>query len=343
MSPTAVDRCHRLFVDIPDAYPGCSAALAIDGKVVFRAAYGAARLDPLTPLTPDTAVEIASTTKQFTATAILMLEDRGLLESGHRLSQYLGRLPDWADAVTVGHALKHTSGIPDYLHPLVESGIAFTDVATGHDTLRYLASVAELRFEPGTSFEYSNSNYVLLGLVVAEVTGRPLADFVEHEILGALELAGVMTRPDHSTTAAQSYCETANGWASVVHPWTQVGDGGMQTTPTDLVRFADEYWRPTLVSAEIAERRFLDPAVAGGAGRYGYGMYERWVDGRRTLRHAGEWESFVTSFVVVPALRAAACVVSCTFDSPIVDFDNEIGDRLVGAWLGTSAARGEEP
>lgn len=313
--PVAATRA--LFAPVAPDMPGCTVAVARDGEVVFAEAYGAARLDPRRPMTTDTVVDIGSTSKQFTATAVLLLVDRGLVQLDEPLATYLPTLPAWAARTTVRQALHHQTGIPDYIELLVAGGIATTTRATDADALAALGRVSALEFEPGTQWAYSNSNYFLLGQVVLARSGRDLGTFLADEVFRPLGLAMVMAPAVPIPGKAVSY--TGEGAARTVadSPWEQLGDGGVQTTPSQLVRWASQYWAPTIGGTGIAAARFDRAAdVPELGGRYGAGIFEREVPGvGRVLTHSGGWGGFVTAFAVVPGRRlavAATCAAGET-------------------------------
>ena len=120
---------EALFDQIDPDGPGCAVAVNQGGEIVFSQAWGSATLDPNAILQPDSVFDMASITKQFTATAILLLAEDGLVDLDATLSTYLPRLPAWGDEVTVSQAIHHTSGIADYIDVLVDGGTATEDAA----------------------------------------------------------------------------------------------------------------------------------------------------------------------------------------------------------------------
>ena len=183
---------RAMFASITPDMPGCTVAASRGGEVVFAEAVGAARLDPAVPMTTDTVVDIGSTSKQFTATAVLLLAERGEVDLDAPLSSVLDDLPSWADEPSIRQLMHHESGIPDYIGLLADQGFSLGEVTTDADALDALAEVTELEFEPGTSWAYSNSNYFLMGQVVLAVTGDDLGTFLADEVFGPLDLDMVM-------------------------------------------------------------------------------------------------------------------------------------------------------
>lgn len=146
--------------------PGCSAAVGVEGKVIWSGVRGIADLASGAKITTDTVFDIASVSKQFTATAILLLVEAGKLTLDDPISQYVPELPDWAQTVTVEQLMHQTSGIPDYVALLAARGYQVSDRTIEAEARQALAAAPELQFKPGTRFDYSNSNYLLLGEIV---------------------------------------------------------------------------------------------------------------------------------------------------------------------------------
>jgi CubicO group peptidase (beta-lactamase class C family) len=308
--------------------PGCSAAVGVNGKPVWIGVRGVANLATEEPITPDTVFDIASVSKQFTAAAILLLVEAGKLTLNDPLSQHMPGLPAWAAAVTVAQLMHHTSGIPDYTGLLQAQGYGLRDRTTQEQALQALAGVSALDFAPGTSFEYSDSNYLLLGEIVQRVAGEPLPQHLNATIFGPLGLAMVVDPVGHVAHKAVSY-EKADGHYQVADSlWEQIGDGSVQTTPSQLVRWADNYRTGT-----VGGKRLLDDQLAGavetepgGANRYGAGIY---LMSNGTLDHDGAWAGFVTAFRV-SADRSKSLAVSCNTDKQDAE---ALADSLAKLWM----------
>ena len=297
---------------IKKSKPGCSAAVGIAGKVVWADAQGVADLESATTITPDTAFDIASVSKQFTATAALLLAESGQLSLDDPLADHVPGLPAWSRKVTIGQLIHQTSGIPDYIGLLYDAGYEDGDRTTNADALKALAKVKDLEFKPGTQWEYSNSNYLLLGQVVEAASGKSLSDFLRAEIFKPLGLNMVLDPARPVPTLAVSYTKDDGKYAVAPAAWEQTGDGSIQTTPSQLVIWADNYRTgavggPKLLAAQV------DGAVTTDADtgdRYGAGIF---VGADGTLEHDGAWAGFLTEFTV-SADRSHAVAVSCNSD-----------------------------
>jgi CubicO group peptidase (beta-lactamase class C family) len=237
-------------------------------------------------------------------------------------------LPSWSTDVTIRQLVHHTSGIPDFFDLLAVDGTPPTEPADDTDVLRVLDTVTELDFTPGSQWAYSNTNYVLLGWIVEDVTGTDFAAFVAAEIFEPADITAVVDPAGAVADRATSYnlwgyTATGRTWRDADSPWTFDGPGGVQTTPSDLVRWASQYWAPTVGPTDINDTRLDDAVDTGNGDRYGFGIFESEVDGFTSdgkyahlngvsaLAHEGGWEGFVTGFLVAADLRTAVAT-TCT-------------------------------
>src|SRR5205814_9477178 len=163
--------------------PGASVVVIRDGQLIVRRAYGMADLEHRVLATPETDYRLASVSKQFTAMAVMLLVKDGKLRYDQPIRDFLPELPPATAAVTVRHLLNHTSGLLDYEDLIPKTR---TTQLNDDDVLALLASKDSVYFPAGTQYRYSNSGYVLLGLIVARVSGMSYPDFVRTRIFRPL-------------------------------------------------------------------------------------------------------------------------------------------------------------
>ncbi|WP_405833719.1 serine hydrolase domain-containing protein [Streptomyces sp. NBC_00105] len=299
--------------------PGCAAAVGKRGVVVWEAGRGKADLATGRAITSKTVFDMASNSKQFTADAILLLAGRHQLALNDPLSDFLDNPPAWTRNVTLGDLMRHTSGIPDYQDLLEAKGIQVTDPAGQQDsTAAILASQPE--DPPGKRFSYSNSNYILLAHVVEKVTGKPFPTFLQQEFFTPLHLRMTLAPAVDVPGKAKSYDEKDGSFTPNSSPWKQYGDGSVQTTPGEFVRWADNYRTGRIGGTQLLTG-VTEGAVSVGdvlrrrgieEGRYGAGML---LLPDKSLVHRGDWEQFHSTFKVSPDRNTAVTVV-CNADAP---------------------------
>jgi CubicO group peptidase (beta-lactamase class C family) len=292
MSDTAVTEL------VDPGRPGCSAAVGVQGEVIWAGATGIADLSTGAPVTTETRFDMASVAKQFTATAILMLQRDGALSLADPVAGYVDGLPSWGRSVTLDQLIHHTARVPDYWTVLDDDGIGFSDPA---DHARILDAIRRLpRLESGTGYNYSNSHYVLLAEVVARVSGLPLPQFLAERIFTPLGLDMELTPSLVAPDVALSYDDN-DGFQPP--GWTAYGAIGIFTTPSELVRWGDQYR-----AGDIIQDDFAVGAVDEGTGEFYAAGMDIEPDG--DLNHNGRFGGYVSTFTV-SADRETTIAVMC--------------------------------
>lgn len=293
--------------------PGAVVLAAKAGEVLHRKAYGLADLERGVPLTPESVFDIASTSKQFTAACVLLLEQDGALALGDAVRTHVTELPACMERVTLRHMLLHTSGIPDYIGLLMKNGVDVEDRASPQEALDVLAAVDDLEFPAGTRWSYSNSNYFLLAEVVERRAPVSMPEFARERIFAPLGMDSTRVRSDTRVlieNRALSFSPAPRGrWVANYSNWEQVGDGAVHTTVDDLLRWTQNFETWKVGGGELAAA-FAGPGTLDGGEPldYGYGLvFERWR-GRDTISHGGSWQGFRSDFLLVPGERV---VVIC--------------------------------
>ena len=291
--------------------------------MLWQGVRGMADLESGTPISPDTLFDVGSVSKQFTATAVLLLANQGKLSTSDPLSKHLTGLPSWSRTVTLGQLMHHVSGIPEYLKLLEARGLTrfpFEEKISRKLELKVISEVEFLDFKPGSKWQYSNSNYLLLGTVVEKLSGQQLPEFLQRNIFGPLQLHMVAGSTRALPDKARSYRVSAGGSGYEIADWhwDTFGAAGIQSTPSTLVRWADNYRSGRLGGSQLlkAQLRGAEPtgedAIGHEGTRYGAGIIS---DSDGTLWHNGEYSGFHTEFSVLPGLQRAV-VVSCNlFDT----------------------------
>jgi CubicO group peptidase (beta-lactamase class C family) len=297
--------------------PGCSAAVGIRGEVVWAGAAGIANRTTGEPVTTATRFDMASVAKQFTATAVLMLQRKGALKLSDPVGRYIDGLPAWGGSVTLDQLMHHTSRVPDYWTVLDQDGIGFSDPADHARIVNAIRRLTTLESESG--YSYSNSNYVLLAEVVAQVSGQPLPEFLAERVFVPLGLDMQVAPGLVADDVALSY-DAEGGFQPP--GWTAYGAIGIITTPSELVRWGDQYRAGDIIGDDFAVG-----AVDEGTGEYYAAGMDIEVDDR--LNHNGRFGGYISTFTV-SADRETTVVVMCNGHSAK---RLELADALWSIWV----------
>jgi CubicO group peptidase (beta-lactamase class C family) len=327
--PRTMDAIDSLFTtfDTP-GMPGASVVVIRDGEVILRRSYGLAEVDSGRPVSSATNFRLASLSKAFTATAVLLQVADGQLSLDDPASKHLPELPAHARQITLRHLLTHTSGIWDYEEFVADSQ---TYQVKDADVLSLIAARAEsLYFPPGTRWQYSNSGYALLALIVERVSGERYAQFLQRRIFTPLGMSNTVAYEEGVSTVANrafghrvradSVRRTDQSNTSAV-----LGDGGIYSSIDDLVR-----WDAALSAGRLLPDSLWSEATTpyrlsdGRATEYGYGWFVDRFDGHLRHRHHGETRGFTNSIYRFPDDHLTTIVLTNRSDSAPWEKNDEI-------------------
>ncbi len=297
-------------------------------------ARGLASLEHGLPLGPETAFDAASMAKQFTALAVALLEERGLLDLDDEVRAHLPEFPHHDPPVRIGHLLNHTSGVRDWPGLLLLAGWRFEDLISHQLILRVTFGQSDLNFPAGTRTTYSNTGYVLLAEIVTRRTGVSFPEFMRREIFEPLGMYGSWVPSDPGDVIpgrAGSYRPTPDGIRRVPSNLSAWGSSSLFTTAEDLQRWV-AFLQGVAGEEELhrAARRLAEERVGrGGAPRYGWGQIVDELRGHRVLRHGGAWAGYRSALVRMPDEGIAVAVLANRSD---VDAD-AVAERVLAALL----------
>lgn len=278
------------------------------GKTICEYSDGFANLETKTPCSPITNFRLASVSKQFTATAVLLLVDRHQLALSDKLTKFFPGFPLYGDEITVEQLLTHTSGLPDYedLIP-AQTTLQLDD----YDVLHLLMDSKQPRFPAGQKFAYSNSGYTLLGLIVESVSFTPFHEFVAREIFKPLGMnASVLYQRGLNEISQRAYGHARRGdtWFRADQSLTSAvrGDGGVYTSLRDYGKWLACIDEQRLLSAE-SYRAMFTPHVKTDrhSSSYGYGWFIDDYRGEPRIHHNGETRGFRSCVQRFPNRQAA--------------------------------------
>ena len=293
--------------------PSASLAIVKDGRIAYVEAYGDARLDPRTPARPGMRYSIGSISKQFTAAAILMLAEERKLSLDDPVSRFAPDLTR-ANEITIRQLLSHTSGYQDYWPQDYVPPVMLKEI-TAAGILERWARIP-LDFEPGTQYQYSNTNFVIAGLIVEKASGVPFLEFLRARIFTPLGMTSVadIDRDRLGQTDPVGYLRYALG---PPRPAPKEGKGWLfaagelAMTAQDLARWNVALLEQKLLTPASFREMTRDVLLKSGLGtRYGLGIGVTMESGRRALEHGGEVSGFTAQNVVFPDDGASISVLT---------------------------------
>ncbi|HET6431151.1 serine hydrolase domain-containing protein [Dyella sp.] len=292
--------------------PGASLLILKDGKPVVRRGFGYADLEQHVAATPATDYRLASVSKQFTAAAILLLAEDHKLALDDSVRHWLPSLPPFADRITLRQLLDHTGGLLDY-EDLIEP--AQTAQVGDADVLRMIAGTDHGYFAPGSAYRYSNTGYVLLGLVIERASGMTLPAFLKARIFAPLHMDHTLLYEHHRGPAvphrAYGYSFIDGHWQRTDQSVTSAtrGDGGIYASVDDLARWDAALYDDRLLSDASRALAFSPHVSVTGEpyqAQYGFG----WRITGETLWHSGESIGFRNVIVRWPQRHLTVIVLS---------------------------------
>ena len=273
--------------------PGCAIGASRNGQTIYEAGYGAANLEDGVPITPASIFHAASVSKQFTATAVMMLVREGKLSLDADVRTYLPELPDYGHRITLRHLLNHTSGIRDQWDLLaIARGRFEENRITEADVLDIVTRQKALNFVPGTEYLYSNSGYTLAAIIVGRVAGKSLRQFADERIFKPLGMAHTHFHDDYTMIVkgrTSAYERRRNGeWRVSIPNFDTYGATSLFTTVGDLLKWQENFRNP-VVGDQAMLREMQTSAVLtnGDTTGYGLGLMVGGPAGARLVGHSG--------------------------------------------------------
>jgi CubicO group peptidase (beta-lactamase class C family) len=323
--------------------PGCVVGVFRAGTVLYAGGFGMADLSHGIPLTDTTTMAIASTSKQFTAMAVLLLDAEGKIRLDDDIRRYVPELPVFGQPITIRHLLNHTSGLRDYWNLFDMAGWRMSDVETQTDLLRLLHRQEGLNYPTGTEFLYNNTGYALLALLVERVSGITFRRFVAERVFGPLGMA----HSDVKEEVGQVVKGLSTGYwghdpaalREARPPFSFAGPTGVVTTVRDLARWDANFYAPrvgarALLDSMTTPQRLNDGTIIG----YGMGLFIGTHRGRRMISHAGSDPGYKADFIRFPDDSLSVVVLCNAFDIAPTPLALQVADLYLPAAAGATTA-----
>ncbi len=314
-------KADRLFAawDRPDS-PGCALGVIQNGQFLYKRGYGMANLEYDIPIGPESVFRIGSTSKQFTAMCIALLEEEGRISLNDSLKKYFPEMADYAETITLNHLLHHTSGVRDYLTLMELAGFRRDDFLTDPEVVDLIVRQKELNFAPGEEHLYSNSGYFLLAEIVKRVTGKSMRVYAQDKIFKPLGMVHTHYHNDHTEIVknrASGYGREKSdaGWAYKINMTNldMIGDGGVFTCVDDLFAWDQNFYDNKLGQGKqelIDKVQTVGHLKSGEALNYAFGLQISDYRGLKMVSHGGAFVGFRAEIVRFPEHQFSVIVLA---------------------------------
>ena len=304
-------------------HPGAGGQILVThkGKTIFEKCYGYANMETGTPMSPDSVFHVASVTKQFTAMAVLILHERGLLNVYDDVRKYIPDLVRFSQPLTLKQLMNHLSGLREYYDLFYLGGRSMEDHLAQREARELIARQDKLNFEPGTEFLYTNANYMFLATIIERVSGMSYGAFLKESIFDPLGMDTSFIRDDPRMIVpnkVSSYHDDGHAYTNAILTFGLYGATGLHTTCRQLHKFLQQYMNPTLISRKTMEEIMFDiPEIGGKKGNYAGGVRINELEGHRFIHHGGVNAGYRTVGAVYPEDELIIIAFTNTYNIPI--------------------------
>jgi CubicO group peptidase (beta-lactamase class C family) len=314
--------------------PGCVCAISDAQRVIFERAYGMADLERNIPLNPDSVFYVASVSKQFVAASVALLSQREAFSMNDDAREYLSQLHGLSVPVSIQQLAQHTSGLRDYFGLWRLAGHHELDYLDNDLVLRLMSRQRTLEFEPGSRYQYSNSNYVLLAELVSQVSGLSVVEFSQREIFEPLGMQHTRFEDDHRRIVpgrVTSYQLADHSYQRFVKEFDVIGDGGLISTAGDLTA-----WGRNLLSPKIGGQNLVDMMTRpgrlqdGSPLKYGLGLRLGNFRDQPVVGHTGSFKGFRARLMVLPNQQLSIAVLCNVAESNPTRLSEQLADLFIG-------------
>jgi CubicO group peptidase (beta-lactamase class C family) len=333
---STVRRIDAVFARYPADAPGCALGVFQNGRISFAKGYGLANVEYGVPITPQTPFIMGSVSKQFTAATIALLVEQGRISLDDDVRKYVPELPDYGQRVTIDNLVHHTSGIRDFWALYEAAGTRLDDGYTVDDILTLAARQKHLNFDPGAEYNYSNTGYVLLGVIVQRVTGKSLRQFAAEQIFTPLGMSVSHFHDDHNQPVrgrAFAYSPTAaGGWR--INVWNNdiVGQGGLMTTVEELQKWDENFYTGTVGGPRFLARQLERGKLNNGTTlTYAFGLQVTSYRGLPMVEHSGSTGGYRTDITRFPSLHTSVVTMCNVVNADALTLAHRVADVVIGA------------
>ena len=304
----------EIFKDYQGENPGAAVAIIQDGEIVFHESFGMAEMEAKRPVQSNTNFRLASVTKQFTATSILLLEEKELIDLNWTLDQVFEDFPEYGQNIQIYHLLNHTSGLLDYEDFVPDS--ALVNPVMDQGVLEIIQNTAKTYFPAGEQFRYSNTAYALLALIVEKYSGQDFPSFLEENIFRPLGMEATLAHIKNQNTVferAYGYTKENGKWIRKDQSSTSavLGDGGIYSNVWDLFKWDQALYNGIILPKSTIEKTFTNAKLNDGSLiDYGLAWHIKEYQGEKVVYHTGSSTSFRNIFYRIPSKQLSIIILT---------------------------------
>jgi CubicO group peptidase (beta-lactamase class C family) len=315
--------------------PGCALGVVRDGEFIYKRGYGAASLELGVPLTSQSVFYMGSVSKQFTAASVVLAAEQGFLSLDDDVRKYVPELPSYGKTITLRDMLHHTSGLRDILFLLNLAGRNVEDIHSTSELIDMLSRQEALNFSPGEGYQYSNSNYFLMSVVIHRATGKTLSLFAEENIFNPLGMTHTRFYEDHTLVVPgriPAYEPREGGGFRV--DWStnfdKVGDGGLMSSVEDLLSWDRNFYDNKLGKGTLLKEMQTRGVLNNGKQiEYALGLMINTYRGLPTVAHGGALFGYRTELLRFPEQKfSVICLCNLGTSDP-----GRLADQVADIYL----------
>jgi len=315
--------------------PGFSYMAKYDSGERYSGAIGLASVQPVQHLTENSIFNLASVSKQFTAFAILLLEQQKLLSLDDSILRFFPELGEYARKVTIRNLIYHTGGMYDYIDLAESHGISEFDPLTVEESMVHLSQQAKLLFEPGTRFLYNNTGYLLLAKIVEKISKKSIKSFSEENIFRPLGMYDTFVA-DHYPIDRDYVISFNDHDDPIESTWAHTGDGSVYSNVIDLAKWGENYSTAKVGGKELIDKMttaFSEFTVKNDKVKdydsYAAGIFVDTIAGKNAFHHSGGWSGYLTNFIRFPDHHLTVVALSNGGDIDPVTISEKIAEIVL--------------
>ena len=326
-----------------DHTPGAAVQVWRDGSTLYSKAYGMADLTHAIPFTPETSTNIGSTSKQFTAFAIMLQQERGLLSLDDDIREHIPELPAFDQTIQVRHLLTHTSGLREFLNLMRMTGRLLNegDWIDRSELIDIVQRQPALQNDPGAEYNYNNTAFGLAAVIVERTSGQDFHVFMEENVFGPLGMTASMVRPSPSDVVpnrSEGYTPSPSGYRQIGDFGAAVGAGAVYASVVNLQTWVENYADPQVgTRASIDEMMTSFVLNNGEETGYGYGLSVGEQGGLMRVNHGGADVAHRSMLAYYPEIKAGI-----TVQSNHAQFNSSVAFELAAAFFKDAMEEEEE-